>query len=517
MTLSSGDGLGRNHGRSLTGERVQSSNVATRGIPRTSRSALMHSYVEGAGRARGRGAPRASGSVRQTRGELGGSHGSGLIQSARGSLLQNPVPIQLPLNAPRGTSPFAAASAARVALLQAAGLGYPATTGPEDAALSPLSGSRATRGRPQNAVDVFAHPQPLRSHFSSSGHSRRQRSQRALTAEFFSGRDSSEFAHFPESSRPASVWGQTPGFSGVQSRGGYPEGVNRRMNNSRAEGATHSNRSGPRGPCLFSPVDGPPISFANSRGTDGEFGNASIRGSSGDGQEMLFNNFLSQGVATRVHRGFYPGLWPFSASVASPVSASHRGSGTAVVSPIFASVEGPAREAQVSSRGTPASPDEFQGQFRRVFVGLNPTFIVCRSLNSGARSARAVARELGSFLDELDSAFGISSLEGFEAPLRRVLLGGDVLNASDDLMQFLVGADETPVPLSQIAEARDLFTSLERHATRWTFGSAESELSRMGGRQADSSTQATSSSSRNAADSAGGATACEEPTSPAWA
>ncbi|KAL8445962.1 hypothetical protein Emag_004927 [Eimeria magna] len=499
-------GIGSDRGRSLTGERIQSSSVAARGV-RASRSALVHSPVEGAGQQLARGAARPTGTVRQSRGEVGGFHRNGLIHSTRGSLVQEPVLSQLPSNVPQGISPFAAASAARVAL-QTGGLGRPAVSTFQDLTHTPVGGSRATRGLSQNEVEGPEHPQPGSANFISSRHSSSQRLERARSAVYSSGQGSPGVAHPLDSSRPASVWGQTLGFSGVQSRREYPGGVNRNMNNSRAAGATHSNR---RGPFLSSPVAGPTLSAADSRGAEEEIGNSSSGGFGGDGQGTLFNGFLSENVATRVQRALAAGIGSILSAVASPISASLGGTVTAGASPMPASLGGHMRGEQVSSRSIPASLDEYQEHFRRVFVGPRSTFIVCGTISSGTHSARAAARDLGSLVDELDSAFRISPLEAFEAPLRRVRPGGDVFDVSDDLVQFLVGADEpVSVPLSQIVEARDLCNSLERHATRWVFESAKSEVSPMGDFQENSPTQATTSSSRNAAGSGGSATALEE-------
>ncbi|KAL8272866.1 hypothetical protein Esti_003175 [Eimeria stiedai] len=489
-------GVGRDHRRSLTEERTPFANVAARGV-RASRSALVYPSVEGAEQPHGTGAARASETVRQSLSELGGSHRSGFVQSTRGSLL--------PFNPPQGISPYAAASAARVAL-QGGGLGYPTLNSSHDPAHSPVGGSRATRFLSQSGVDGLDHPQPPRASFTSSRHSGSQRSQ-MRSAELSSGQGASGFAHLLDSSRPPSLWGQTPGFSGVQSRRGYPCGVDRNLNNSRAAGAAHADR---RGPLLPSPVEEPTLSNANNRGTEEEIGNASTSGFGGDRRGTLFNSFLGEGVATRMQQALAAGIGSILSAVASPISASLGGSVTAVASPMSASLGGSTREEQVSSRSTPPSSDDYQERFHRVFVGPRSTFIVCGTLSSGTRSARVAAHDLASLVDELDSAFRISPLGAFEAPFRRMLLGGDGVDVSGDLVRFLVRDEERPVPVSQIDEARDLCNSLERHATKWIFESAQSEASPVGDRQADSSTQTTTSSSRNAADSAASATAREE-------
>ncbi|KAL8453903.1 hypothetical protein Emed_000614 [Eimeria media] len=397
-----------------------------------------------------------------------------------------------------GTSPFAAANAARVAL-QAGGHQYPAVSSFHDLTHSPVSSSRATRGLSQTVMEGFEGLQPGVLNSTSSRHLSNQRSQMTRSSVYSPGRGSFEVAHLIDPSRPASGRRETAGFTGVQSRRGYPGGVNRSLNSSRAAGATHSIR---RGPFLRSSLDEPSLCAADSRGTEEETGNVSSDGFVGDRQGTLLNSLLSEGVATRVQRALAAGIGSLLSAVASPISASLGGSVTAVASPVPSRLSDLMREEHISTRNTPASLDEYQEQFRRVFVGPRSTFIVCGTLSSSPRSARAAARGLGSLVDELDSAFRISPFEALDVPLSRVLFGPDIFDVSDDFERFFIGADDTPALDSQIAEARDLCNSLDQHATQWVFGSAKSEASPKGGLEEDSTMQATTSSSKKAAGSA---------------
>ncbi|KAL8429103.1 hypothetical protein Efla_003156 [Eimeria flavescens] len=495
-------GVGRRCSRVLAQEVMSNSGLAAQGLG-VSHPGALDGFPVGTRFSANRGETRTllSGRgmvpLRMDRNEAVGfprsSPSHGHIGSIRGSMmLQNSVESRSPLNVPRGTSPFAAAQAVAFSShgggggrhsLSASGQTSVGNIDTKSATWSSHIASggqersvttqapRATRGPGTNQGVLINSADTTSSGQGPAGVEQRQRTGRHAS------QSTVRPVHREEQPLPGSL---------------------RDLRRDRAEeclrGAVHAES---RGPFVVDAhlLEGLQPRGSREQGTTDEVSAARTSASRTQGGGTLFDMLLGEGVATRVHRALSAEIGSIFSAMASRTSGSLAGSWG---------------EAQIAFEGGPSSSADNHGMLRRVSVGPRATFVVCGTLGPRSRSARALARDFGSLVDELESALRFDTSDPLDTPFRRMGLGGDF---DDGLAPFPAGADEPSIPLSQVLEASDLCSSLERHVIKWTYEGTASEDAAQGRACAGASAQTSPSSNKEALDkahSAAAPTSCGE-------
>ena len=239
--------------------------------------------------------------------------------------------------------------------------------------------------------------------------------------------------HSQPARRHVSLSREAPSPPGLQASHGYSTTSRQRANLERPASADQ-NRGG--GPPL--PTSSPDNFLGSNTGA------------------TSFDAFFGESVAARVHRSF--------------AASMIRSFFSAVTSPVSASLRGPWGEEPDRIRGASSSSFEDEGVARRLGFSPHASFVVFATSTPDPGYSQMREYDLGRFMEELDLRLGFDDPEVFNGSIFLLVSGGEFLDADGVVPHILADATGTPVPLRQVWEARNLRSSLEQHAIKWTYG-----------------------------------------------